>query len=319
MDPELAEIDQNTAEQLLADIELDDPIDVDADDETDSTADDPDAEMDVEDELEAADVDDDDTEEDDPEPETAIEAPQFWGAEDKALFAELTPEAQEVVLKVDQQREAAVRRKIEESGTARKAAEERAKVYDQRLTELGGFVTETEQKIAAYEKINWVNEYSSAAGDPEALANVNAHKAQYDALIESRNKAAKAITDAEEQELADNRAAIEKLVPNFTTQHEPRLQQFLDSVAPAGHGFVVGGLPEWQIVMLEENFQFRQARAAARSGKNSPRPKSGAKSSGKGVKPGAATASSSQQTRRKKLARKKSLNMDEASALLGDL
>ncbi|MEM6497308.1 MAG: hypothetical protein AAF709_11330, partial [Pseudomonadota bacterium] len=308
-------------------IEIDDLDDDDAETDDESTADDPDAEMDVEDELEAADVDDDDTEEDDPEPETAIEAPQFWGAEDKALFAELTPEAQEIVLKVDQQREAAVRRKIEDSGTARKAAEERAKVYDQRLTQLEGFVTETDAAIAQYDKdleqAGWDLRFAYAEGDPELTAKLRKEKLRYLSLKSQSDKGKAAIAEAEQTRRDENETAVNQALPHLRDDEKRQLTDYgiaagvidssnadfdlkKDVIAP-------------EIVVLAKAMMYDQSQHAVRSGKNPPRPKSGAKSQGKGVKPGAATASSSQQTRRKKLARKRSLNMDEASALLGDL
>ena len=55
---------------------------------------------------------------------TGGDAPDFWTAEEKAAFAELTPRAKEVVLRKEAERTAAVNEKMREAAQARQAVPE---------------------------------------------------------------------------------------------------------------------------------------------------------------------------------------------------
>ena len=260
------------------------------------------------------------------EPETpAIEPPPFLGAEGQALFAQLPAEAQTLFVQVEQQRNAGVNRKLQEAAETQKAAQAKAQHFDQRVQQISGFVTEVDKALAEYSNVDWVNEYALAGADPQAQANVTAHKAQFDRLTEQKRQAQAHISSAEQEQLKANLQALDEELPLIDpslASPEARVQAFTEITSWAvSEGAIdkddVPYITARQFALARDAKRWRDAQAKA---KTTPRPKLDAKTSGKAVKPGATgQASSSQTSRKKKLASKKRLSQAEAASLLEDL
>lgn len=114
---------------------------------------------------------------DEPDPETpAIAAPQSWDAEARAVFATLSPEAQQVIVARDSEANKAVSRAQTESAEVRKKAE--AEV--QSVTQLRVATEQVLTRVAQNIKGKWDNVDWSAWAQSDPAAYV-AGKAQFDA------------------------------------------------------------------------------------------------------------------------------------------
>lgn len=322
MNEDSEELSTDDAVDMLADIEAED-VSEGIDNEEIAEAGPQPAEDDG-DELELA----HDTEDDDGgevEPETpAIEAPLFLGEEGKQLFAQLSPEAQTLFAQVEEQRQIGVNRKLREASDAQKVAQERAQLFDQRLQQAEGFLTENERALAQYQGVDWVNEYSAVAGDPSALAEVQQHKAYYDQLVQSSQQAKQFIAGAERDELRKNLEQLDAELPELDpslADPAKRVQAFQEVTSWAVSEGVIGQedvpyITARQYALARDAMLYRKAKADAKS----PKPKLDAKATGRGLKPGVTGQASSQKTsRRKQLAKKLTLSNAEAAELLADL
>lgn len=258
------------------------------------------------------------------EPETAIEAPQFLDQDGKALFAQLPPEAQKLFNQVEQQRNAGVNRKLSEAAEAAKAAQAQAQAYDQRIAGLDGFITEREQALATYEGIDWATEYAQAGADPQQLANVNAHKAQFDQLTQDVQKARQMQSQAEADEMNNSLRQLDAELPQIDPKlADPaeRVKAFTEVVDFAvGEGAIERDdapfITAKQFAIARDAMKWRQAQANAKKTPRTQQDKTG----GPALKPGtSARLSTSQKARRQKIASKKQLSQNEAAMLLADL
>lgn len=111
--------------------------------------DDPDLEGNAEDEPETAIEDDVEGGEGDEPDSPAIEAPTTWNAEDKADFAKMSREAQEIALRHDQRRNKALNEALERAATSRKTAEAEAQTIARQRSELEQLLPQVKQKYAS--------------------------------------------------------------------------------------------------------------------------------------------------------------------------
>ena len=145
-------VEEPEAEEVVADA----PAEVVGDDiEIEDTEADTQAAEEVDDEAEeASEVDDDEV--DISEPEEAVAAPQYLGADDRAIFDQLTPDAKALFLRVDGNREAFTTRKSQELTEARKAVEARQKQLSSTIDSIGHYMSEAERAAKEWDNVDWV-------------------------------------------------------------------------------------------------------------------------------------------------------------------
>jgi ElaB/YqjD/DUF883 family membrane-anchored ribosome-binding protein len=153
---------------LTTEVEPDEVVAADTESEAEPTADDEAA-------PEEASGDDEEAQAEDPE-EPAIPAPRSWAAEDRAVFATLPREAQQVIAARESERDSSTQKAVQEASEARKKAE--AEI--QGVTQLRAASTEVFNRAAQvfrgkWDNVDWV---AWAQTDPAAYT---AGKAQFDA------------------------------------------------------------------------------------------------------------------------------------------
>jgi len=113
------------------------------------------------------DGDGEDAEEDEGEPEAAaVEAPHWWSADKKALFAKAPPEIQAAVAEQEKLREAAVTKAQQDAAEARKKAETDSSQMQQYVAALNEILPKAQQTFASkWDRIDWK---AWADTDPEA-------------------------------------------------------------------------------------------------------------------------------------------------------
>ena len=169
---EQAAVDAPVADNGDADVlaALDDFIDgAETDDDEDETE----LEAEEGDEPDADEGDDEDAQ--DEEPETAIPAPASLTAEEKAVWAQLPPEAQQTLTAIEARRTAEVQQGLERARTAQRESESAA----------AGRIAEAE-RLHAEQLAEIASAYAPQPPDPRLAqtdpARYIAQKAQYDAL-----------------------------------------------------------------------------------------------------------------------------------------
>lgn len=108
-------------------------------------------------------------------PEAPIPAPKSWAAEDRAIFATIPREAQQVIAARESERDLSTQKAVQESSAARKSAEETV----QSVTQLRAATEQVLQRAAQTFKGKWDNvDWATwAQSDPGAYV---AGKAQFD-------------------------------------------------------------------------------------------------------------------------------------------
>lgn len=281
------------------------------------------AESDAEDDPEEE--DDESGEEESDEPELVIEAPQFWDADGKEVFAklektlkaapkELRPivaDLAEQVNKNEKQRNITLSRKLEETATVRKVAEQAAEKLD-------GFISETDRALEFYEGIDWVAEAQQT--DPATYAQ---HQAKFQALKDAKAKAITAKQETEQrefQQFAQQRhAELKERAPQFLdpktgSELDKRVTSYLVSTGYTPD--MLMGASANDLIVAHKAMLWDEAQAKAKTA-TTPKPVAG-KARRKGLKPSAAKPpASSKQALRKKINSSSGLSTDDAvSALL---
>ena len=165
---QLVEIDDGTEEIIETGAEQADEAD---DYEEDyAEADDIQAEADADEPEEA--IEGEDEEEADIEPETAIEAPSFMDATQRAQFATLPTEAQQIVARQSQMLQADYTRKSQDLSAKNKA-------IDTRVQQLTALKTAQEKRLAEWNNVDWVALKQNVSAD-----DFLAYQAQRDAEIQ---------------------------------------------------------------------------------------------------------------------------------------
>ena len=300
------------------------------------------AESDAEDDPEEE--DDEGGDEEDDEPELVIEAPQFWDADGKEVFAKLEetlkaapPELRPIVAslaeqvnKNEKQRNITLSRKLEETATVRKVAEQAAEKLD-------GFISETDTKLerykngdlgealAYYRGIDWVRE--SQISDPDTVrqhqVKFRALEDEFQALKDAKAKAITAKTETEQrefQQFAQTRyAELKERAPQFLDPKtgpalDKRVTEYLSQTGYTPD--MLMGASANDLIVAEKAMLWDEAQAKAKKA-TKPKPVAG-KARRKGLKPSAAKPpASSKQALRKKINSSGGLSTDDAvSALL---
>lgn len=161
---------------------------------------------------------DEETKADDPET-PAIDAPRSWSAEDKAVFATLTPEAQAIVLAREEDRDRATSKAVTEAGQARKQAETEARTIAQYRAQMDAFLPQALQTFASrWEGVDWAEE---ARIDPvrafQAKAQYDAEQAQIQQL-QAAQQQAQAVEH--QHHVRSVSADLEKLAPDLVDPKE---------------------------------------------------------------------------------------------------
>lgn len=151
-------------------------------------------------------------EDDEEEDGGAIEPPQFWDAEAKARFRELSPEHQLLVLAQAERGVQASARAIQESAERAKAAEYEAQGVKALASELSGFLPQAVATFQSrWDSVDWL---ALSQADPNEYARLKAmHEAEYSEL--QRLDAAKQFAEDEAHAVfvRDETAALATYAP----------------------------------------------------------------------------------------------------------
>jgi len=128
-------------------------------------------------------------------PATVVEAPTFWSAEGKALFATLPPEAQAAILAEENGVKALTAKKLEGTAAEKKAAKAERDKFAQLTTRMSEAATQAETTFASrWAGITPEGWSALAQQDPNKYT---ALKAQYDAEQHAVQQASSARAEAE--------------------------------------------------------------------------------------------------------------------------
>lgn len=137
-------------------------------------------------------IGDDDQTQADPAEEPAIEAPKSWGADDKAKFAELPRDVQELILARETDRDRATSKAVTEAGQARKQAEQEQQAIAQYRAHLDDLLPKALKTFGSrWDGIDWP---ALAQADPARYVQA---KAQYDAELSEIQQVQSASQQAE--------------------------------------------------------------------------------------------------------------------------
>ena len=161
----------------------------------------PTAETEIDPDEPVIELDDEEAESENPD-EPVILAPKSWAAEDRAVFATLPREAQQVIAAREAERDTTTQKAVQSAAEARKAA-------DQELASVTGLKAATEQALAnaaktfqgKWDNVDWVR---WAAEDPAAYTS---GRAQFEA---EQSELGRLATVAQAQLQADQRAFASK-------------------------------------------------------------------------------------------------------------
>lgn len=184
----------------------------------------------------------------DSEPATpAIEPPSSWSAEDKAVFATLPPEAQQIVARRESERDKAISQRMQESADLRKAAEADRTAFEGRLTQynqnLQSLAAMVLPELEQYARLDWVK---LAAENPAAVVQ---HQARYAQLQRQA-----ATVDAEMAKVRQQQAQ------EMETQRQARLvheqAQLVSKVADFGDEVKAAPLRRQLLTFLQDGYGF---------------------------------------------------------------
>lgn len=253
---------------------------------------------------------------DDGEPDQpAIAPPQFWDAKEKEAFAKLPREAQETVLRLEQQRAAFVSRKANEAAQVMRAAEAKQQQLSQHIEKLSGFVSEVDVELKAYSEIDWANEIAEATTQKE-LQDVQWHQARFEALKKQRQEAERAQIEAQSTELREfhqaQRVKLKQIAPDLDPdkpegiQRIKTLSRFLE--ANGIDAQTQAWMPAEGMALAYDAIRWRQSQAqkSATPAAQTPKPPAGPT-----VRPASSASGSSANQRLQQLSNKKTLSQDE--------
>jgi hypothetical protein len=203
----------------------------------------------------------------------ALDPPPLWDAEDKALFATLTPEVQATILKQEAKRESVNGKAKEEAAAARKLHQQRAQELEEVVKTASEALPKAQQAFQSrWENVDWVAYAEMVQRGEASASDYNAHKAQYDADV-------KALTDAqahaqraarEQAKIADERfeTEIATLAPALCepTKGPANRQALSEYIVKNGvPREVVPSLAAAPVALFWKAMQFDQAQAALKS------------------------------------------------------
>jgi hypothetical protein len=266
-------IDQAVAEMVAEEEASSAPVDAETVEESSATTDENVSEEETPgDDVDGVDEGSEEDETDEAEAE-AVEAPQWWDAEDKEVFATLTPEQQAAVAKNEAKREAVVSKSKQEAAEIRKAAETKV----QELTSLAEEISQALPKAQQAFQSRWEGmtpemwlELSNA--DPQTAFQLkiqyDAEMAELESVRVSQEKASKVSLDAH---YATQAAKLREIAPILAS--DPAV------LKATGEHIVKSGIaPEAiasataeELLMAYESMMWRQSQAKAKTLASAPK------------------------------------------------
>lgn len=252
----------------------------------------------------------------------ALEPPPMWDAEDKAWFAEQSPEAQAKILKQEAKRESVTSKAKQEAAEARKAAEAEAK----RIGELAQKAQDTFSKVeqtfrSRWESVDWVA-YAQGVRDgqydqAEYLLNKEQYEAEKRQIDEARQLAEKTWREQMAQRSEEQKARLSEMAPELTGEKSAANQQaligYLKAQGATAQDFEIIDTNAFAATMAWKAHQYDKAQEALKSRpKPAPIPQKG------NVAPVAAPTRTSQQRSVEQINARfqKSGSVDDGVALL---
>lgn len=216
-------------------------------------------------------------EEANPEPEEevkaeqpSIDAPHFWSAEEKAAFARLTPDVQQIVLAKDKAAQALVTKAQQERAEAVKAAEA-ARANVQAIDQV---LDQARQRFDRWKGYDWAK---VASEDPDRYVR---DKAQYDTELQAAQQLYQAKQHAEAQQqrqfYAEQEAKLKEIAPELAdpekgVQKRQELAQWLIEQGADPDDLV--NITAWQAKVAYDAMRMSQVAKSAPQATKPPAPK----------------------------------------------
>lgn len=220
-----------------------------------------------------------------------IDPPQFWTAEDKALFAEMPRALQERVRAREDARNVAVNDAFQKASTAQKAAQAETQQLAQQRERLDRLASEAETqfKQAGWENVDWS---AWAQQDPVAAFQGRlAYDAQMSQVQQLKSAQQEAQSAAFKAYVAEERQNLVRVAPELANDRT-KMQSVADYLLQQGYpAEAIHGASARDLVTAWKAMRFDQATSPTTQPK--PKPKA-AKPAAKPVKPAASAAAVSQ-------------------------
>jgi hypothetical protein len=212
-----------------------------------------------------------------------VDAPQWWEADKKALFAQLTPELQATVRAMEDRREALTAKSRQEAAEARKQAESEVNGVKALAEQLSTFVPQAVEMFKTeWENIDWDGwvDRIQAEEDPEVAARdlvaYNKAKLGMERAQTTLQKLQKSQVEAEQ---IARQAFVREVVADLQ-EHAPELLK-PDNQKALGEYIVKSGLPPEamgqasakELIVAHKAMLWDQAQAAAKAKAATPAPK----------------------------------------------
>lgn len=307
---EEAPITDEVIEEEQDEIAAEEEFQADADEDGDDPETDPDA--------------DEDEESDEPEL-PAIEAPQFLDEKERAAFAALPREAQEMLLKHDKALVADYTRKTQALAEDRKVIQAQRQQLESVVSRFGEVIPELERKVAEWQKVDWPRLARETTAE-----DYNAYRAQYESDVrqfqQTKQKQAQAETASftlhvKEQTERLQEIAREKAPELIAADAGEKVIKPLEKyIKDQGYSDEeIRWIGAQDMLMAYKAMKYDQM-VAARKDKPALTPKPDARSGGKPVRAGPA-ASTSQRAVKKEVRQRfaKTGSKDLAMAMLQDI
>jgi len=277
-------------------------------DEIDAEADDIQADADEAEEPEEA-IDGEDEEEADIEPETAIEAPSFMDATQRAEFANLPTEAQQIVARQSQMLQADYTRKSQETA-------EKNKALDARTQQLAALQTAAETRLQEWRKVDWVELKRNVSADDFLMYQAQAAQDQqefqniHQSYEQQRAERVQSHVQEQMQQLPD--ILPEAMDPEKGPALVKEIQTALLQADMTADGLQM--VTAKQMSLVNDALKWRKAQAKRKT----LRPKSDAKTTSKPMR-AKARASSSQKAGKRSQQFRKNPSKQNAMAVLAEI
>lgn len=217
-----------------------------------------------------------------PDGDPEVDAPPWWKAEHRELFAKADPELQAVIREAEAGRERAVGRLKEEAATARNTAEAEANNHRVAMQALAGWLPEAvqtfESRWSAMTEADWL------AWSQEDPATYTQARAQFEAEQQHIKRAREAADNATKQDrmnaLRAEAAKMPQLVPELVDPKEGPARRKALAEYIVGHGIPQDQIKDLsaaalQIALKAQKYDEGQARLAAARKRETPTPQKG--------------------------------------------
>lgn len=255
---------------------------------------------------------------DEPE-QPALEPPKFWDAEAKKRFGALPRDVQEIILRKEDERNAATARALQETAEKRKAAETTTSQLSVLKSRLDQIVPQAEQAIQdRWANVDW-NAVVDRYGADQALKLKNMMEAERQQLAELRAAKQKADHAAQAQFRNDRAERFKTVIPDLADAKlgPQRQKELVEFIGEAGidPNWAIHSASAEMLAIAYDAMQWRKGKSAAQTLVNA-KPAKPAPQRQVPVKPtGTSQPRSTNQTRIDQLSRKRELTIDEAVEL----